>query len=209
VSGSTIHIDPAAYAAKDFAVKSKLFLLAAVIPCILCLVTTSYAASNLYDIPLKDIEEKPATLAKHRGEVMLIVNVASRCGHTPQYKGLETLYQKFKDEGLVVLGFPCNQFGQQEPGSNAEIKEFCSLNYAVTFPLFDKVNVNGEDRHPLYAVLAGSGSPFPGDIEWNFGKFLVGRDGEILQRFAPNVSPDSLEVEAAIKAALTAKGGVK
>ena len=166
---------------------------------------TPSASASLYDIPLQDIDEQPTTLAPFRGKVLLIVNVASKCGNTPQYKQLETLYQKRKDAGLVVLGFPCNQFGKQEPGSNAEIKEFCSLNYAVTFPLFDKVEVNGEHRHPLYAALAGDESPFPGDIGWNFGKFLIGRDGRILQRFAPNLSPDSPEVIAAIESALTAK----
>jgi glutathione peroxidase len=172
-------------------------------------VTASHASSSLYDIPIKDIDEQPTTLAAHRGKVLLIVNVASKCGNTPQYKTLETLYQKNKDAGLVVLGFPCNQFGKQEPGSNAQIKEFCSLNYTVTFPLYDKVEVNGENRNALYTALAGPDSPFPGDIEWNFGKFVVGRDGKILRRFAPNVQPDSPEVLAAIKAALAANGSGK
>jgi glutathione peroxidase len=165
-------------------------------------VPRSFASSHLYDIPLKNIDEQPTTLAAHRGKVLLIVNVASKCGNTPQYKTLETVYQKNKDAGLVVLGFPCNQFGKQEPGSNAQIKEFCSINYAVTFPLYDKVDVNGENRHPLYTALAGPDSPFPGDIEWNFGKFVIGRDGQIVRRFAPNVQPDAPEVLAAITAAL-------
>lgn len=163
------------------------------------------AAASLYDIPLKDIDEQSTTLAPFRGKVLLIVNVASKCGNTPQYKQLEALYQKRKDAGFVVLGFPCNQFGKQEPGSNTEIKEFCSLNYAVTFPLFDKVDVNGEHRHPLYTALAGEESPVPGDIGWNFEKFLIGRDGRILRRFAPNVPPDSPEVIAAIESALAVK----
>lgn len=161
-------------------------------------------ADGLYDIPLKDIDENPASLEPYRGKVMLIVNVASHCGNTPQYKDLEALYQKHKDAGLAVLGFPCNQFGQQEPGSNAEIKKFCSSNYAVTFPLFDKVDVKGKNRHPLYTALAGIDSPFPGNVGWNFEKFIVGRDGKILHRFAPNVEPAAPEITAAIKAALAA-----
>jgi glutathione peroxidase len=160
--------------------------------------------SDLYKIPLTNIDGAPTSLAPFRGQVMLIVNVASKCGNTPQYKELESLYLKHKDEGLVVLGFPCNQFGHQEPGSNAEIKQFCSVNYAVTFPMFDKLEVNGANRHPLYAALAGPDSPYPGDIRWNFAKFLVGRDGKILQRFAPNLPPDAPEITAAIAAALKA-----
>ena len=162
-------------------------------------------AQSLYDIPLKDINGKDASLKDYKGKVLLIVNVASKCGHTPQYAGLEALYQKNKDKGLVVLGFPCNQFGGQEPGTNAEIKKFCTANYRVTFPLFDKIDVNGAQRHPLYAALAGKGSPFPGNIKWNFGKFLVGRDGKILKRFGAGDEPDSPEVIAAIEAALAAK----
>jgi glutathione peroxidase len=176
--------------------------------CLLLSVTASHAA-GLFDIPLKDINENPITLAAHRGKVMLIVNVASRCGNTPQYKQLETLYRKYKDAGFVVLGFPCNQFGQQEPGSNAEIKEFCSANYAVTFPLFDKIDVKGEHRHALYTALAGMDSPFPGNIGWNFEKFIIGRDGTILHRFAPNVEPDADEVTMAINAALAASAPAK
>jgi glutathione peroxidase len=160
------------------------------------------SASNLYEIPVKDIDGKPTTLASHRGEVLLIVNVASKCGHTPQYKQLEALYQKHKDAGFAVLGFPCNQFGGQEPGSTVEIKEFCSMTYGVTFPLFDKIDVNGEHRHPLYVALAGEASPFPGDVGWNFAKFLVSRDGRILQRFAPGMKPDAPEITGAIEAAL-------
>jgi len=183
-------------------VKTHLKLLL-IVPCLLIFAMTASAATNLYDIPLKDIDGKPTTLAPFRGKVLLIVNVASKCGNTPQYKELEALYMKRKAAGLVVLGFPCNQFGRQEPGSNAEIKEFCSLNYRVTFPLFDKIDVNGEHRHPLYVALAGKDSPFPGDIDWNFAKFVVGRDGKILGRFSPETKPDAPEVTAAIEAALT------
>jgi glutathione peroxidase len=162
-------------------------------------------AASLYDIPLHDIDGQAATLAPHRGEVMLIVNVASKCGNTPQYTQLESLFQAHKAEGLVVLGFPCNQFGSQEPGTNAEIKEFCSLKYGVTFPMFDKVDVNGANRHPLYVALAGEGSPFAGNIEWNFAKFLVGRDGTILARFPAKMKPDDPAITAAISSALAAK----
>ena len=165
---------------------------------------TSFAAS-LYDIPVKDIDGKDTTLASYKGDVMLIVNVASLCGNTPQYKALEELYTKHKGEGFVVLGFPCNQFGGQEPGSNAVIKEFCSSTYHVDFPMFDKIDVNGANRHPLYVALAGKDSPFPGDIGWNFAKFLVSRDGRIIKRFAPGTKPDTREVTSAIEAALAAK----
>jgi glutathione peroxidase len=161
-------------------------------------------AGSLLETPVTDIDGNATTLAGYRGKVLLIVNVASRCGNTPQYAELEALYQKYKDSGLVVLGFPCNQFGNQEPGSNAEIKAFCSQKYSVTFPLFDKVDVNGESRHPLYAALAGRDSPFPGDISWNFEKFLIGRDGRVLHRFAPEVTPAAPAVGAAIEAALRA-----
>lgn len=160
------------------------------------------SAASLYEIPLKDIAGEPVTLAPHRGEVLLIVNVASKCGLTPQYQALEALYQKYRDAGFTVLGFPCNQFGGQEPGTNEEIKAFCSAKFGVTFPLFDKLDVNGDGRHPLYAALAGKDAAFPGDIGWNFTKFLVSRDGRVVQRFAPDVKPDAPEVIAAIETAL-------
>ena len=162
-------------------------------------------AASLYDIALKDIDGQPATLAPFKGKAMLIVNVASKCGFTPQYKELEALAETYKDRGLVVLGFPCNQFGGQEPGTNAEIKEFCSLTYGVKFPLYDKLEVNGPQRHPLYDLLTGDTSPFPGKIGWNFTKFLIGRDGRILHRFDSKVKPGSPEVIAAVEAALTGK----
>jgi len=163
------------------------------------------AAESLYDIPLTDIDGNSTSLKPYQGKVLLIVNVASKCGFTPQYTALEALYQKYKDQGLVVLGFPCNQFKQQEPGTDAEIKQFCSSKYDVTFPMFDKLEVNGANRHPLYVLLAGKDSPFPGDIGWNFTKFLIGRDGKILNRFASPVKPDSAELTQAIEAALAAK----
>lgn len=169
------------------------------------IMTAPAASSDLYAVPLKTIDGESTNLAPYKGKVLLVVNVASKCGFTPQYKELEAVYREQSDAGLVVLGFPCNQFGQQESGTNAEIKEFCSLNFHVSFPLFDKIEVNGEHRHPLYAVLAGADSPFPGDIQWNFTKFLIGRDGRILARFSPKVKPDAPEVLTAIRSALAAK----
>src|SRR5438874_165157 len=162
-------------------------------------------AEGLQDIKLKDIDGKDTTLKAYQGKVLLIVNVASKCGLTPQYKALEALQEKYKDKGFTVLGFPCNQFAGQEPGTNEEIKEFCSSKYNVSFPLFDKIDVNGPKRHPLYVALAGAESPYPGDIKWNFNKFLIGRDGKIIKRFEPRTKPDSPEVTAAIEAALAAK----
>lgn len=167
--------------------------------------TLALQAGSLYDIPVKDIDGKDTSLKAYQGKVILVVNVASRCGLTPQYKALEALQEKYKDKGFTVLGFPCNQFNGQEPGTNEEIKQFCSSKYNVTFPLFDKIEVNGDNRHPLYVALAGKDSPFPGDIKWNFGKFLIGRDGKIIKRFEPRTVPDAPEVLAALDAALAAK----
>ncbi|PWU17486.1 MAG: glutathione peroxidase [Verrucomicrobia bacterium] len=170
-------------------------------------IATSLAtrAGSIMDIPLKDIDGKDTSLKAYHGKVLLIVNVASKCGLTPQYKALEALQQKYQDKGFTVLGFPCNQFNGQEPGSNEEIKQFCSSKYSVTFPLFDKLDVNGPKRHPLYVALAGERSPFPGDIKWNFGKFLISKDGKIIKRFEPRTTPDSPDVVAAIEAALGGK----
>ena len=178
--------------------------------CLLPLMIASIALSaqagpNIYDVPLKTIDGADTSLKPYHGKVILVVNVASKCGNTPQYKGLEALYRKYKDQGLVVAGFPCNDFGAQEPGSNEEIKEFCSSKYDVTFPMFDKLHVKGPDQHPLYAVLSGKDSPFPGDIQWNFGKFLIGVDGQIVKRFDPRTKPDSEEVVQAIEQQLAAK----
>ena len=172
---------------------------------IMTTILSTAAADSIYDIPLKDIDGQAVTLKPEAGKVLLLVNVASHCGFTPQYAGLEALQQKFQAQGLVVCGFPCNQFGGQEPGSEVEIKQFCTSKYQVTFPLYAKLEVNGPNRHPLYALLAGPGSPFPGDIKWNFTKFLVGRDGKILNRFDSKVKPDSEEMTQAITAALAAK----
>jgi glutathione peroxidase len=179
-----------------------LVLLAAVL---IFQVISACAAGSIYDLPLKDIDGKDTSLKPYQGKVMLIVNVASKCGFTPQYTALEALHLKYAAQGLVVLGFPCNQFGGQEPGTDAEIKQFCSSKYAVTFPMFDKIEVNGASRHSLYVMLAGRESPFAGDIGWNFTKFLIGRDGKILKRFESKVKPDSPEVIQAIETALAAK----
>ena len=184
----------------------KSILTAAVIALALLALPASKAEDpGLYSTPLKDIDGKPTSLKPYAGKVLLIVNVASLCGNTPQYKGLEALWRKYKDQGLVVLGFPCNDFGEQEPGSNSEIKTFCSSNYEVTFPLFDKLHVKGPEQHPLYAELSGDKSPFPGSVQWNFGKFLISRDGRIVARFEPEVEPEAPEVTSAVKAALAAK----
>jgi glutathione peroxidase len=161
--------------------------------------------SSLYSIPLKDINGKEASLKEYEGKVLLVVNVASKCGFTPQYKALEAIHRKYKDKGFTVVGFPCNDFGAQEPGTADEIKKFCTENYDVTFPLFAKLHVKGAEQHALYAALTGKDSPFPGDIKWNFGKFLVGRNGRILKRFESQAKPDAPEMTEAIEAALAAK----
>ena len=175
--------------------------------------------SGIYDITVKDMDGSDVSLANYKGKVLLIVNVASKCGLTPQYEGLEALYQKYKDQGLEILAFPCNQFLGQEPGTNEEIQSFCSLNYNVTFPLFDKIDVNGEAESPLYTYLKKQ-APFKGypegteefatmldeihqktgtgfdkgdAIRWNFGKFLVSKDGKTILRFEPMVTPDMME----------------
>lgn len=162
----------------------------------------SAASPGLYDIPLKDIQGKDTSLKAYQGQVLLVVNVASKCGLTPQYAGLEKLYRDHKGRGLAVLGFPCNDFAGQEPGSNQEIQKFCKDNFDVSFPMFDKLHVKGDGQHALYKALSGPGSPFPGDVAWNFGKFLISRDGKILARFEPRTAPDAPELLAAIDKAL-------
>jgi glutathione peroxidase len=176
-----------------------------VVAALLIMQTMAYAAGSILDLTVKDIDGKDTSLKTYQGKVLLVVNVASKCGYTPQYKNLEALYEKYKGKGFEILGFPCNQFGAQEPGTSQEIKQFCSSKYNVAFPLFEKIEVNGANRHPLYVSLAGEGSPFPGNIKWNFTKFLIGRDGKILKRFESRVVPDSPEVTQAIDAALAAK----
>ena len=158
--------------------------------------------SAFHGLTLKSLDGEDLPLAPFKGQVVLVVNVASKCGLTPQYATLEKLYQQFKDRGFAVLGLPCNQFAGQEPGSAQEILAFCSLNYGVSFPLSAKLEVNGPERHPLYRLLAGEGAEFPGDITWNFEKFLVGKDGRVLARFAPRIAPDEPSVLQAIEKAL-------
>lgn len=179
------------------------------------------AQKNIYDFTVRDIEGKEVSLADYKGKVLLIVNVASKCGLTPQYEGLESLYRKYKEQGLEILAFPCNQFLGQEPGTNDEIVTFCSVNYDITFPLFDKIDVNGDEESPLYTYLKAQ-APFKGypegsekfaeqltmihqktgtgfeqgnAVKWNFGKFLVSRDGTVLLRFEPMVKPADLEAD--------------
>src|ERR1700733_5074360 len=155
----------------------------ALLAAISLMTTIAARSASVYDITVKDIDGKNVSLSDYKGKVVLIVNVASKCGFTPQYKALEADYEKYKDKGFVILGFPCNQFGNQEPGTDEEIKQFCTSKYFITFPMFDKIEVNGDNRHPLYQILAGSDSPFPGNITWNFNKFVIGKDGKIVNRF--------------------------
>ena len=163
------------------------------------------ASTSVHDIKLNTIEGKPTTLADYKGKVVLLVNVASKCGLTPQYTALQQLQEKYQDKGFTVVGVPCNDFGSQEPGSSKEIVEFCTEKYNVTFPLMEKIHVKGAEQHPLYARLTGKDAEFPGEIKWNFGKFLIGKDGKVLKRFEPQTKPDSEEVIKAIEAALATK----
>ncbi len=153
---------------------------------------------TIYGFSANTLSGKPTSLSDYTGKVVLVVNTASKCGLTPQYKGLENLYQKYKDKGLVILGFPCNQFGEQEPGEAAQISEFCEVNYGVTFPLFAKIDVNGDNTHPLFNYLKQEKSGIFGskNIKWNFTKFLINRQGAVVKRFAPVVTP--AQIEAAI-----------
>lgn len=162
--------------------------------------TSLCAASSIYDFTLDSIDGKPAPLAAYKGKVLLLVNVASRCGYTPQYTALQAIYEKYKDKGFVILGFPANNFGAQEPGTNDEIKTFCASKYSVTFPLYAKISVKGDDQAPLYQYLTkDANSAVAGEIKWNFTKFLVDRNGKVVQRFEPKVKPDSPEITAALE----------
>jgi glutathione peroxidase len=163
------------------------------------------ALAPVYDFKLKTLDGKPASLKDYKGKVVLLVNVASKCGYTPQYKGLQALQEKYGAKGFTVVGVPCNDFGAQEPGSSEEIRKFCTDNYNVTFPLMEKVHVKGPEQHPLYARLTGKEAEFPGDIKWNFGKFLIGRDGKVLKRYDSATKPESEELSQAIEAALASK----
>ena len=162
------------------------------------------SAALIYGFEMEDIDGNPVKLAQYKGKVLLIVNVASKCGYTPQYAGLEALYEKYRDRGFAVLGFPANNFGSQEPGSNEDIKQFCTVNYHVTFPMFSKISVKGDDKHPLYQYLTGSeqGRQFGGEIKWNFNKFLIDRDGEIIAVYGSKTEPQSPELTGRIESAL-------
>ena len=159
---------------------------------------------DLYDIPIHTLQGKDSSLAPYKGKALLLVNVASKCGLTPQYTGLQELQDTYGAKGFSVLGFPCNQFLEQEPGSADEIAEFCSVNYGVTFPLFEKIDVNGPHRHPLYAALTAKADAegAAGDIQWNFEKFLVSPDGQIIERFRPGVEPGDPALVGAVEGAL-------
>ncbi|MEU9040810.1 MULTISPECIES: glutathione peroxidase [unclassified Kitasatospora] len=161
---------------------------------------------SLYDIPLRTLAGEPTSLADHKGKALLIVNVASKCGLTPQYAGLERLQERYAARGFTVLGFPCNQFAGQEPGSAEEIQTFCSTTYGVSFPLFEKIDVNGEDRHPLYQQLTqvADAEGQAGDVSWNFEKFLISPDGTVAARIRPRVEPEAAELIAALEAVLPA-----
>ena len=163
-----------------------------------------FGASGVLDFTLNSLDGKPAPLAEYRGKVVLIVNVASKCGYTPQYTGLEKIYEKYKDQGFVILGFPANNFGGQEPGTNEEIKTFCSSKYQVTFPMYSKVSVKGADSTPLYQFLTDkqSNPATAGEIKWNFTKFLVDRNGKVIARFEPAITPESADVTGAVEKAL-------
>ena len=162
---------------------------------------------SVLDFTMKDIDGKDVPLAKFQGKVLLIVNTASQCGYTPQYKGLQEIYQKYKDQGFEILAFPANEFGAQEPGTDDQIKQFCSSNYKVSFPLFSKIVVKGKGIHPLYEFLTSEATDpkHAGPIPWNFAKFLVNRKGEVVSRFQPGVKPESPELSSAIEQALAEK----
>jgi glutathione peroxidase len=178
------------------------------VPAMLCLLFCAAAViggeKSVYDYTLNAIDGQPAPLSAYKGKVMMLVNVASRCGFTPQYTALEAIYEKYKDRGFVIIGIPANNFGAQEPGTNQEIKTFCQSKYNVKFPMMSKVSVKGDDKAPLYQYLTDkSANPKTGgDIQWNFTKFLVGPDGQIVTRFEPAVTPDSPEVTSAIEKGL-------
>lgn len=170
---------------------------------LILMVTHTQRADSIYQYELNSIDGKKISMEQFRGDVLLIVNTASECGFTPQYEGLQELHETYPDDGLQVLGFPANNFGGQEPGTEEEIAQFCEVNYGVAFPLFSKVSVRGEDIHPLFKYLNGEQNPdFTGDIEWNFEKFLIGRNGKLLRRFRSSTEPGSEELQKAVREAL-------
>lgn len=164
--------------------------------------TLMSTAADLSEIPFKTIKDQDSSLADYEGKVVLIVNTASKCGLTGQYEGLEKLYKKYKTKDFVVIAFPCNDFNGQEPGTAKEIQKFCKTQYDVSFPLMAKVHVKGEEQHPLYTALTGPKGAFPGDVKWNFGKFLIGKDSKPIARFEPKQQPESPEITSAIEKAI-------
>lgn len=166
--------------------------------------TFSSDDTSFYDFKVKNIDDEEVALKEYKGKVLLIVNTASECGYTPQYEGLQAIYEEYKDQGLIVMGFPANNFNGQEPGSNEEIKQFCTLNYSVKFPMFSKISVKGEDQAELFSYLTSEENrDFTGDIKWNFEKFLISRNGELKRRFRSNVTPESKDITSAIEAELS------
>ena len=168
---------------------------------LLIMATSLSAGSGVYSFTLNSIDGKPAPLADYKGKVVLLVNVASQCGYTPQYSALESIYEKYKGQGFVILGFPANNFGAQEPGTDPEIKTFCTGTYGVTFPMFSKISVKGDDEHPLYKWLIASADRHD-DIEWNFCKFLIDKNGHVIRRWASKTTPESAELTGALDTAL-------
>lgn len=163
---------------------------------------TMLPAADLTAIPFNTIEGKETSLADFKGQVVLLVNTASKCGFTPQYEGLETLQDTYGEKGFTVIAFPCNDFGKQEPGSAEEIQNFCKTKFDVSFPLMEKIHVKGKEQHPLYAALTGKGAAFPGSVKWNFGKFLIGKDGKPIARYGSRTKPGDKDLAAAIKTGL-------
>jgi glutathione peroxidase len=190
---------------------ASMVLAAALLVTIACTMSPAVADDSKPDsvlgFTMKDIDGNDVPLSRYQGKVLLIVNTASQCGYTPQYKGLQAIYQKYHEQGFEILAFPANEFGAQEPGTNKQIKEFCSSNYKVSFPLFSKIVVKGDGIHPLYAFLTGESTnpKFAGPIPWNFAKFLVNRKGEVVARYQPGVKPESSELTVAIEKALAEK----
>src|ERR1700732_1592437 len=189
---------------KDDGGKTTTRVVAALLCLLFCAMGVTGSEKSVFDYTLSTIDGQPAPLSAYKGKVVMLVNVASRCGFTPQYTALEAIYEKYKERGFVIIGIPANNFGAQEPGTNQEIKTFCQTKYNVTFPMMSKASVKGEDKTPLYQYLTDkSANPKTGgDIQWNFTKFLVGPDGQIVARVEPKVAPDSPEVTGAIEHAL-------
>lgn len=178
---------------------------------IMSVAVSSAEVDSALDFTMQNIRGEDVPLSTYRGKVVLIVNVASKCGLTPQYEGLQALYEKYSERGLAILGFPANNFAGQEPGTNSEIQQFCRVNYGVTFPMFGKISVKGDDQHPLYAFLTGekTNPEYSGEIPWNFTKFLIGRDGSVIGRFDPKTVPESDEIVQAVERALESSGSTE